>query len=580
MNPDVFFKNFELLADAPNGVQKLRELILQLAVMGKLVEQDPNDELASVCIEKIEAEKKQLVKGSKIKGSKSVNFAEPDQIPYEIPSSWEWTTLSECGLINPRNYVSDEKEISFVPMTFISERYGQKVETETRKWEEVKKGFTHFAENDVVLAKITPCFQNGKAAVMNGLKNGFGAGTTELHVFRPLPELISPNYVLIYLKSPDFIYNGIPKMTGSAGQKRVPKGYFSENPFPLPPLAEQKRIVSKVDELMSLCDKLEIRRQKKQEIQSKLNSAALDRMFSAENQEEFEHNWQRICENFDILYDNPENVGKLKQAILQLAVQGKLVEQNPEDEPASVLIEKIEAEEKKLLKEGKIQKAKNLQAVDVEEIPYNIPNGWLWIHFGKIAPHIEAGWSPMCEKRPKEGEEWGVLKISAVSWDVFNPSENKALPSNLNPRPEYEVKPNDFLMSRANTSELVGKSVIVEDTIPKLMISDKVLRLFFSSYSFKKYYNIFNNSQTARFYYAKEASGTSSSMKNISREVIYNMPVPLPPLEEQKRIFVKVEQLMGLCNELELKLRKEREDSEKLMETVVKGLLEGAAAEI
>ena len=220
--------------------------------------------------------------------------------------------------------------------------------------------------------------------------------------------------------------------------------------------------------------------------------------------------WQRICENFDLLYDNPENVEKLKQAILQLAVQGKLVPQNPEDEPASVLIEKIKKEKAQLVKEGKIQKTKNIQAVNIEEFPYNIPYGWMWTRFGNIAPYIEAGWSPMCEKRPKEGDEWGVLKISAVSWGVFNPLENKALPSNLSPRPEYEVKPNDFLMSRANTAELVGKSVIVEDTVPKLMINDKVLRLFFSSFVSKKFYNLFNNSQTARFYYAKEASGTSS----------------------------------------------------------------------
>ncbi len=178
----------------------------------------------------------------------------------------------------------------------------------------------------------------------------------------------------------------------------------------------------------------------------------------------------------------------------------------------------------------------------------------------------------MCEKRPKERNEWGVLKISAVSWNVFNPSENKALPSDLSPRPDYEVKSDDFLMSRANTSELVGKSVIVKNTPPNLMINDKVLRLFFSSFAHKKFYNLFNNSQVARFYYAKEASGTSSSMKNISREVIYNMPVPLPPLAEQKRIVEKVEQLMGLCDELEVKLRKSREDSGELMETVVRDL--------
>ena len=390
MNPAVFFENFELLADAPNGVQKLREMILQLAVMGKLVPQDPNDETASVLLEKIKIEKKRLVKESKTKGSTSISSTDSDQNPYEIPSSWKWVTLSECGLINPRNYVSDEKEISFVPMTYISEKYGQNVEKETRKWEEVKKGFTHFAENDVVLAKITPCFQNRKSAVMKGLKNGFGAGTTELHVFRPLTELISPEYVLIYLKSPDFIYDGIPRMTGSAGQKRVPKDYFSENPFPLPPFAEQKRIVSKIDKLMALCDKLEARRQKKQELQRKLNISALDRMLTAENQEEFEQHWQRICENFDLLYDNLENVEKLRQAILQLAVQGKLVEQNPEDEPASVLIEKIEAEKKELVKEKKIKEIK-VNSIENEDLPFILPDEWIWTMLGNLCLQVSDG---------------------------------------------------------------------------------------------------------------------------------------------------------------------------------------------
>lgn len=584
MNPDVFFQNFELLADAPNGVQKLRELILQLAVMGKLVEQDLNDEPASVLVEKITTEKRKLGKEGKIKGFKPLPEISDNEILFEVPESWKWIRFDDiCSHIqrgkSPK-YV-EESDFPVIAQKCI-QWDGLKIDRAKfidpltiEKYEEVR-----FLRTGDLLWNSTGTGTIGRVNVYVHEENTYEKVVADSHVTVVRPLIVDPYYVFCWIATP-IVQNNIENIaSGSTNQIELATSTAKNHVLPLPPLAEQKRIVSKVDELMSLCDKLEARRQKKQEIQSKLNSAALDKMLSAKNQGEFEQNWQRICENFDLLYDNPENVGKLKQAILQLAVQGKLVEQDSEDEPASFLIEKIEAEEKKLFKEGKIHKAKNLQAVDVEEIPYNIPNGWLWIRFGKIASHIEAGWSPMCEKRPKEGEEWGVLKISAVSWDVFNPSENKALPSNLNPRPEYEVKPNDFLMSRANTSELVGKSVIVEDTIPKLMISDKVLRLFFSSYSFKKYYNIFNNSQTARFYYAKEASGTSSSMKNISREVIYNMPVPLPPLNEQKRIVEKVEQLMELCDELELKLRKEREDSGKLMETVVKGLLEGAAAEI
>ena len=126
---------------------------------------------------------------------------------------------------------------------------------EIRKWADIKQGFTHFAEGDVSLAKITPCFENRKSAVMRNLSNEIGAGTTELHVIRPV--FVEPDYILIFLKSSQFVEAGIPMMTGTAGQKRVPTEYFAAAPFPLPPLAEQRRIVAKVDQLMALVDQLE-----------------------------------------------------------------------------------------------------------------------------------------------------------------------------------------------------------------------------------------------------------------------------------------------------------------------------------
>ena len=573
MNQDVFFKNFELLADAPNGVQKLRELILQLAVMGKLVPQDPNDDPASVLLEKIKAEKKKLIKEGKSKGSKLISSKDADQIPYEIPSNWEWTTLSECGLINPRNDISDEKEVSFIPMTCISEKYGQKVEMEIRKWEEIKKGFTHFAENDVVLAKITPCFQNGKSAVMKGLKNGFGAGTTELHVFRPLKELIIPNFVLIYIKSPDFIYGGVPKMTGSAGQKRVPKDYFSENPFPLPPLAEQKRIVSKVDELMALCDKLEARRQKKQELQSKLNSAALERMLGAENKEEFEQYWQLICENFDLLYDNPENVEKLRQAILQLAVQGKLVPQNSEDEPASVLIEKIETEKKRCIISKEIQDDKKLSTIMKENPPWIIPPSWKWIRLQEIF-EITRGGSP----RPAGDPQYFGGNIPWITVREITKDSEKYLTittdflTELGSKRSRYIYPSDLLLTNSGATLGVPKISQI-----KGCINDGVARLnCFHDLISKDYAYYYLFQQTRAFREVNQGMG----QPNLNTSILAGWFFPLPPLNEQKRIVEKVEQFMGLCDELEAKLRKSREDSEKLMETVVRGLLEGAATEI
>lgn len=179
----------------------------------------------------------------------------------------------------------------------------------------------------------------------------------------------------------------------------------------------------------------------------------------------------------------------------------------------------------------------------------------------------------MCEKRPKEVGEWGVLKVSAVSWDKFNPHENKALPIGLEPRPEHETKAGDFLMSRANTSNLVGKSVIVENTPERLLLSDKLLRVSFSALTDKIFFNLYNNSLAARDYYSKKASGTSTSMRNISRGQILDMPIPIPPLTEQKHIVAKVDQLMALCDELEARQQKRREGCVRLNNAAIEQFL-------
>lgn len=267
--------NFDLLYDVPETVGQMRQAILQMAVQGRLVAQDEVDEPAAVLLEKIEIEKEKLLKNKQIKKT-LFDPLDNEKIPHKLPKDWIWTNLANVGIINPRNISEDEKEVSFIPMTLISEYYKKPIKSEKRQWGEIKKGFTHFAERDVVMAKITPCFQNGKSAVMHNLINDLGAGTTELHVFRPLLiDSINPEYVLLYLKSPQFLKEGIEKMTGTAGHKRVPKEYFAGNYFPLPPYNEQKRIVDKIDQLMALCDELEARLVQAQTDSGKLMEAVV-----------------------------------------------------------------------------------------------------------------------------------------------------------------------------------------------------------------------------------------------------------------------------------------------------------------
>ena len=238
--------------------------ILDLAIRGKLVPQDPNDEPASVLLERIRAEKEELIKQGKIKRDKkeSVIFKGDDnsyymrsgleteeitnELPYEIPNSWEWGKIEDILQVNPRNKLEDSLEVSFIPMPLIDDGFSGKHTSDVCAWKKVKSGFTHFMEGDIGIAKITPCFENRKSVVFRNLKNGYGAGTTELHILRPYASTILAEYVLAYVKSSIFIDNGKQEFTGAVGQQRIGKDYVENSYFPIPPLAEQSRIVEQI----------------------------------------------------------------------------------------------------------------------------------------------------------------------------------------------------------------------------------------------------------------------------------------------------------------------------------------------
>ena len=242
-----------------NLSRKLLKSILQQVIQGKLVSQDPNDEPASVLLERIKAEKAKLLKEGKLKKKDLVDsvifkgednkYYEKvgseincidDEIPFEIPSNWQWVRLGKVTIVNPRNTISDEMSVGFIPMTNISPGYGNSIECEQRYWKDVKSGFTHIAEGDVAFAKITPCFQNRKSFIAANLPNGFAAGTTELNVLRPYDNTIDTRYLLWFLKSEYFISEA--KFKGTAGQQRVVTDYVLNRLFPLPPVKEQIRI--------------------------------------------------------------------------------------------------------------------------------------------------------------------------------------------------------------------------------------------------------------------------------------------------------------------------------------------------
>lgn len=560
MNPDVFFENFELLADAPNGVQKLRELILQLAVMGKLVPQDPNDEPANVLSRK---------------NAKSLRPMQEDEIPFDYPKGWIFTRMDQVSDAIHYGYTaSANNSLKDIRLLRITDIQSNRVNWETVPGCEIdnqKLNSYALKNNDLLIARTGGTI--GKSYLVENLavKAVFAS-----YLIRIVPNnLIFPKYLKLYADSPLYWDQLYSKCSGT-GQPNVNATSLKSLILPLPPLAEQKRIVSKIDELMTLCDKLESRRQKKQEIQSKLNSAALDRMLSAENQEEFEQYWQRICENFDLLYDNPENVEKLRQAILQLAVQGKLVPQNPEDEPASVLIEKIKIERERLAKKGEIKKNKSFSSIGTEEIPSELPKGWTLEYLVNIVLDFQNGTS---KRNSIIGEPVPVLRLADIKNGKLCEDSVREINLTKQEALKYKVDKGDILVIRVNGSEnLVGRFIpcLVNG---KWAYCDHLIRVKLpAEYIDQSYLRIYAESFKARSHILQKTI-TTAGQKTINQVGLGSLQVLIPPLAEQKRIVEKIEQLMGLCDELEAKLRKEREDSEKLMEAVVKGLLEGADTE-
>jgi type I restriction enzyme, S subunit len=315
-------------------------------------------------------------------------------------------------VVSPRNEAPDTARASFVPMPMIAAEYGVPNEHEVRPWGEIKKGYTHFAEGDVGLAKITPCFENGKSTVFRNLTGGIGSGTTELHIVRPL--FVNQNYILIFFKSPHFIETGIPKMTGTAGQKRVPFEYFAYSPFALPPLAEQHRIVAKVDELMALCDRLEAARAEREATRDRLSAASLARLNTPDpDPAGFAEHARFAFDSLAALTTRPDQIKQLRQTILNLAVRGKLVPQDPKDEPASELLKRIatgKAERKRKTSDARIKLEPDPRP---DELPMMLPREWsvqsfenlfLFIDYrGNTPPKTDQGISLITAKNIRMG---------------------------------------------------------------------------------------------------------------------------------------------------------------------------------
>lgn len=267
-------------------------------------------------------------------------------------------------------------------------------------------------------------------------------------------------------------------------------------------------------------------------------------------------------------------ITKLRRSILNDAVSGRLVPQDPADEPANVLLERIKVEKAQLVKEGKIKKQKQLPPISEDETPYELPERWVWCRLGNIIVNMDSGWSPKCLEEPSDSDTWGVLKTTAVQSLNYLEYENKTLPVTLHARPEYEVQIGDILITRAGPKNRVGICCLVKTTSPKLMISDKIIRFHSYSEIFPAFLELSLNCGASNEFIESKKSGMAESQVNISQGNLELTPVPIPPLAEQHRIVAKIEKLMATCDALEAEVKKSRTETDRLIQIVLKEAFE------
>jgi len=561
MNAERLLAHYNTIADAPDAVPRLRRFILDLAVRGKLVPQDPNDKPAAELLKRIAAEKARLVKAGELRTPRAIPaLSEP---PIAIPSNWRWSQLAEIGVLSPRNDAPDTLKASFVPMPLIAAEYGVANEHEVRPWGEIKKGYTHFAEGDVGLAKITPCFENGKSAVFRNLTGGIGAGTTELHIVRPLS--VDQDYILLFLKSPHFIETGIPKMTGTAGQKRVPTEYFANSPFPLPPLAEQHRIVAKGDELMALCDRLEAARAGRERSRDRLAAASLARL-NARDPETFQADARFALDALPALTARPDQIKQLRQTILNLAVRGKLVPQDPNDEPASDLLKRAAKDIEKYVQANGVRSLK-VDHVSNKDQPFVLPSGWAWTRLAGLCRVVTDG-----DHQPPPRSEDGIafLTIGNVTAGKLEFTGCRRVPAKyFNSLPAYRTPAvGDLLYTVVGAT--FGRPVLVDAEEP-FCVQRHIAILKPSDQIFVPYLQLVLASP---FVYEQAAfAATGAAQPTIALKPLRNFLIPIPPLAEQHRIAAKVDALMALCDRLEANLATAANTRRRLLEAILAGAL-------
>ncbi|EPE9623488.1 restriction endonuclease subunit S [Escherichia coli] len=524
------------------GIKKLRELILELAVRGKLVPQDPNDEPASELLKRIAAEKAELVKQGKIKKQKPLPEISEEEKPFELPEGWEWVTLATVGeIVGGGTPKSDNPQFwakNGIKWITPADLYGLKGKYITSGARDISPaGLSNSS------ARLMP---KGSVLFSSRAPIGYVAiADAELSTnqgFKSCVPYIKESAEYIYY----FLLASAKKIDAEASGttfKEVSGAIVSKILLPLPPLSEQLKIVSRANELMSLCDQLEQQSLTSLDAHQQLVETLLGTLTDSQNAEELAENWTRISEHFDTLFTTEASVDALKQTILQLAVMGKLVPQDPNDEPASELLKRIAQEKAQLVKEGKIKKQKSLPPISDEEKPFELPEGWEWSYLSDIGilargrskhrprndPTLYADGTIPLVQTGDVARSNGCINTYSALYNQLGLSQSKLWnKGTLCITIAANIADSGILNFDACFPDSVVGFTPYENEIPVLYFH---------------YFMMTIKSTLEKF-------APSTAQKNINIDILSQLFFPCPPLEEFHRIVDKVQNLLSVCDVL------------------------------
>lgn len=552
------------------GISKLRELILELAVRGKLVPQDANDEPASVLLEKIAAEKAQLIKDKKVKKPKNLPKIEDNDVLFEAPSGWCWAYLQDISSYIQRgkgpSYAEDGKVMvvsqkciqwkgfDLTPCRHISDDSLEKYQEE------------RYLQNNDLLWNSTGTGTVGRINTIDHIEKNSLVADSHVTVIRPIK--VHSIFLQTYISSP-FIQKRIdpnfenPLVSGSTKQVELNTSVVLSLLTPVPPLAEQKRIVAKVDELMLLCDQLEQQTEASIDAHAMLVEVLLATLTDSGDADELAQNWSRISEHFDSLFTTEQSVEALKQTVLQLAVMGKLVPQNQNDEPASALLEKIAKEKEQLIKEKKIKKEKPLPALTDNEKVFELPSGW---EFSRLQQVIDVRDGTHDSPKDASGNNTFPLVTSKDFKDGsinFNTARRISEADHIKISQRSSVDYEDILFSMIGGN--IGNQVMVLDTRPFSIKNVALFKYYNKEITIPKFVKLY----TEFIAYQLQNSARGGAQPFVSLSYLRSLVFALPPAKEQHRIVAKVNELIAICDQLKAKLQQSQETQVQLTDALV-----------